>query len=156
MYAVVEIKSKQYTVEEGHIIAVDKLEGKEKEAISFESVLLLNDGKATSIGQPHVAGATVEATILSQERDDKIVVFKFKRKTGYKKTQGHRQDITVIQIGKISAKGGAAKPAAKAEASTKAEAPEAEAPEAKAKDEKKVAAKKPAAKKPAAKKETKE
>lgn len=150
MYAVVDIKSKQYTVEEGHIIAVDKLEGKEKDKISFDSVLLLNDGSSTSIGQPHVSGAKVEATILSQERDDKIVVFKFKRKTGYKKTQGHRQDITVIQIGKISGKSGATKSADKpADKAAKKETEKKPAA-------KKTTAKKPVAKKPAAKKETKE
>ncbi len=103
MIAVIELGSKQFIIEEGSIIDVEKI-NTDSNKINIDSVLLLNDSKTTTVGQPTVKGATVEAEILEQFKDDKQTVFKFKRKTGYKKTQGHRQQLTRLKINKIALK----------------------------------------------------
>ena len=102
MFAVIEIESKQYQVEEGSIFDVDRIDAEKSKTISTDKVLLLSDGKKTNIGQPYVAGATVELEVLEEYRDKKILVFKFKRKTGYKKTRGHRQTLTRLKVKKIN------------------------------------------------------
>jgi|APGre2960657404_1045060.scaffolds.fasta_scaffold104820_2 large subunit ribosomal protein L21 len=102
MRAVIETGSKQYIVEEGTILDIEKLETEEK-TISFDRVLAVFNAGDIKLGQPYIEGARVEATILNQIRADKIKVFKFKRKTGYQKTQGHRQYLTTIKVEKISA-----------------------------------------------------
>ena len=101
MFAVIETGGKQYKVESGTIVDIEKLEGVAQDSISFEKVLLVFDGEKTHIGTPYIEGATVCAKILNQVRDDKITVFKFKRKTGYKRTKGHRQHMTTIRIESI-------------------------------------------------------
>ena len=101
MIAVIELGGKQYTVEEGSILDVEMFEDSAKKTHKLESVLLLNDGKKTSLGQPYVKNASVSLSILETYKDKKIVVFKFKRKTGYKLTQGHRQELTRIKVDKI-------------------------------------------------------
>lgn len=126
MLAVIELGSKQYIVEEGSIIDVEKIES-DKTNIKIENILLVNDGKTTSVGQPTVKGASVTADILEQFKDEKETVFKFKRKTGYKKTQGHRQNLTRLQIKGISLKAAAEKSsAAKDDASANDEKPKKE------------------------------
>lgn len=102
MRAVIETGSKQYIVEEGTILDIEKLETEEK-TVSFDRVLAVFNASDIKLGQPYIEGARVEATILNQIRADKIKVFKFKRKTGYQKTQGHRQYLTTIKVEKISA-----------------------------------------------------
>lgn len=102
MNAVIETGGKQYIVSEGLILDVEKLNAEKK--FTFDNVLMVFDDKETHVGAPNVEGATVEASILEQKRDDKITVFKFKRKTGYKVTQGHRQSISTIKIDKIRLK----------------------------------------------------
>lgn len=102
MRAVIETGSKQYIVEEGTILDIEKLETEEK-TVLFDRVLAVFNANDIKLGQPYVEGARVEATILNQIRADKIKVFKFKRKTGYQKTQGHRQYLTTIKVEKISA-----------------------------------------------------
>ena len=84
MIAVIELGSKQFIIEEGSIIDVEKIDTDSKK-IKIDNVLLVNDSKNTTVGQPTVKDATVEAEILEQFKDDKQTVFKFKRKTGYKK-----------------------------------------------------------------------
>lgn len=159
MYAVIKTGGKQYRVANGDVIAVEKLAGDPGSTVSLAPVLMLNDDKSSTVGTPIVEGAAVSAEVLEQTRGDKIIVFKKKRRKGYRRTIGHRQDLTVLRItdvtGKAKAKA-APKPAAKAAAKPAEEAKpaaEAEKPAAEAKPvAKKPAAKKAAPKKPAAKK----
>ncbi|MEQ8324827.1 MAG: 50S ribosomal protein L21 [Vicingaceae bacterium] len=126
MYAIVEIAGQQFKVEKDQQIFVHRLEGKEGDQVAFDQVLLIdNDGKI-AVGAPAVPDAAITAKIVEHLRGDKIIVFKKKRRKGYQKRNGHRQDFTKIQIEAILEKGGskAAKPAAKAAAKP---APKAEA-----------------------------
>jgi large subunit ribosomal protein L21 len=103
MYAIVEIGAQQYKVEEGNKIYVHKLSKEEGSKIEFDRVLLVdNDGKV-QVGTPVVAGAKIEATVLEEVKGDKVIVFKKKRRKGYKKKNGHRQQYTRIEIRKIVA-----------------------------------------------------
>lgn len=99
MLAVVKTGGKQYIVKEGSRLKVEKLEGKEGDTIKLNDVLLAGD----KIGAPLVPGASVEAKVLKQARHDKIRVVKFKAKSRYTRTRGHRQHYTELQITKISA-----------------------------------------------------
>ena len=100
MFAVVEINDKQHLVREGDVLTIDgSITDKE---ISFNNVLLLNKDASTVIGQPYVEKSSVEAEVLETGKREKDIVFKFKRKTGYKVTRGHRQNSTVIRIKKIN------------------------------------------------------
>ena len=111
MIAVIEHGSNQFKVEEGTIIDVDRIQDPGKKVV-FDQVLLVSDGKSTKVGQPTLKGAKVEAEVLNPEfKDKKVLVFKFKRKTGYKKTQGHRQKYTTVRIKKITTAAAAPKKA---------------------------------------------
>ena len=101
MYAVIKTGAHQYRVSQGDVIDVDKLPGAEGDKISFDQVMMIG-GKKVSLGAPLVKGAKVEATIKQQFREDKILVFKYKRRKNYKKLQGHRQPLTKVEIGKIT------------------------------------------------------
>ena len=101
MYAVVQTGGKQYKVEEGKKIVVEKLAGKAGDEVVLDRVLLIGKGEKISIGRPTVEGATVVAKVVSQRRSPKIIVFKKRSKKGYKKTIGHRQYITELEIKKI-------------------------------------------------------
>ena len=103
MLAVIEQGSKQYIIEEGSIIDVEKINS-DKKTISIDSILLINNDGKTTIGQPTLKNVKVTAEILEQFKDKKETVFKFKRKTGYKKTQGHRQSLTRLKIKNITVK----------------------------------------------------
>jgi len=160
MYAIVEIAGQQYKVAKDQKVFVHRLEGKEGSKVSFDKVLLLDDGKVT-IGAPVIENAEVTAKVLGHLKGDKVIVFKKKRRKGYKVKNGHRQYLTEILIEGISTKAPAKKSAEKseekAEVSEAKKAPAAKkaAPAKKAEAKKKEAApKKAAAKKPAAKKET--
>jgi large subunit ribosomal protein L21 len=100
MYAIVNISGKQYKVEQGKFIYTNRLEGAEGSAVEFSEVLLLG-GEGTQIGTPHISGAKVSGTILSHLKDDKVLVFKKKRRKGYKKMNGHRQALSKVMIEKI-------------------------------------------------------
>ena len=102
MYAIIATGGKQYTVKEGDIIRVEKLDAKENEKFTFEEVLAVNDG-TMKVGTPNVEGAAVEATVLGNGRAKKVVVYKYKRKSGYHKKNGHRQAYTEVKIEKINA-----------------------------------------------------
>ena len=108
MYAVIKTGGKQYKVEAGATLKVEKLLGDVGSKVVIDKVLMINDGDNTTIGAPLVAGATVSATVLSHGRADKVMIFKFRRRKHYRKTQGHRQSFTEIQIGEILAAGQAA------------------------------------------------
>ena len=135
MYAIVDIAGQQFKVEKDSKIFAHRLEGKEGSKVTFDKVFLIEDKGKVSVGAPTVAGATVTAKIVSHLKDDKVIVFKKKRRKGYQKQNGHRQSLTEIVIEGISAKGVAPK------VEKKEEAPKAEAKApAKAKEEKKEAA----------------
>ncbi len=103
MKAVVKTGGKQYRVIEGETLRVEKLPGEVGATIDLEEVLSVGEGKDLKLGTPVVEGASVRAEIIGQGRGKKIVVFKKKRRKGYKKKQGHRQDYTAIRIQEIKA-----------------------------------------------------
>ena len=103
MYAIVEIAGQQFKVEKGQEIFVHRLEGEEGANLDFENVLLIEDGKKIKVGTPLVEGAKVSTKILSHLKGDKVIVFKKKRRKGYKKKNGHRQYLTKISIENITA-----------------------------------------------------
>jgi len=146
MYAIVEIAGQQLKVEKDQQLFVHRLEGKEGAKVTFDNVLLIDNKGKVNVGAPAITGANVSAKILEHLKDDKVIVFKKKRRKGYKVKNGHRQYLTKIQIEGIAEKGGA-KPAAKKAEAPKAEAPKAEAKKAASKAEVKTAAPKAAAKK---------
>ncbi|MDA7729010.1 50S ribosomal protein L21 [Flavobacteriales bacterium] len=145
MYAIVEIAGQQFKVEKDQQIFVHRLETKEGSKIDFDKVLLLDDSGTVNVGAPAIKGAKVTAKVLEHLKGDKVIVFKKKRRKGYKVKNGHRQYLTKLEILKIDAKAPAAKKAA----------PKKEAnPVAKKAPAKKTTAKKTAAKKAPAKKTT--
>ena len=101
MYAVIETGGKQYKVQEGDTVFVEKINTEEGEKIDFSKVLLISKEDDLVVGKPYVEGAKVEATVLEQGKAKKIVVFKYKSKKNYKRKQGHRQPYTKLKIGKI-------------------------------------------------------
>lgn len=103
MFAVIRTGGKQYKVSKDDTIRVEKLEVEAGADLSLDDVLLVNDGKATKIGAPVVAGAKVTAKVVAHERNDKIIVFKKKRRQNYRRKKGHRQHVTVLQITDIKA-----------------------------------------------------
>lgn len=149
MYAVIKTGGKQYKVAAGDYLKVEKLNGEVGSKVVIDKVVMIADGDDVKIGSPLVAGAKVNATVLSHGKGDKVMIFKFHRRKHYRKTQGHRQSYTEIQIDDINGKG-VAKKAVKAEAAKKTEAKPAAAKPVAKKAAAKPAAKKPAAKKPAA------
>jgi large subunit ribosomal protein L21 len=109
MYAIVDIAGQQFKVQKDQKIYVHRLQAEEGSSMSFDKVMLIdNDGKVT-IGTPLIDGASVKATVLKHMRGDKVIVFKKKRRKGYQKSNGHRQDLTHIHIEEISAKAGRSK-----------------------------------------------
>lgn len=101
MFAVVDIAGQQVKVAENTKYYIPKIEGEVDSAVTFDKVLLFSDGKKTEIGTPAIDGKKVEAKILEHLKDDKVVVFKKKRRKSYKKTHGHRQQLTRIEVTKI-------------------------------------------------------
>ena len=145
MYAIVEIAGQQFKVEKDQQIFVHRLEAKEGSKVDFDKVLLMDNAGKVNVGAPVIKGAKVTAKVLEHLKGDKVIVFKKKRRKGYKVKNGHRQYLTKLEILKIDAKAPAAKKAA----------PKKEAkPVAKKAPAKKTAAKKPADKKASAKKTT--
>ena len=102
MYAVIKTGGKQYRVQQGDVIFVEKIDSQADEAVTFEEVLLVNDGDQTRIGAPTVAGAKVEGKVLGQVKGQKIVVYKYKAKKNERKKQGHRQPYTQVEITAIN------------------------------------------------------
>nr|WP_320014476.1 50S ribosomal protein L21 [uncultured Desulfobacter sp.] len=103
MYAVIRTGGKQYKVHEDQVLKVEKLEGSEGTEIEFNDVLLYSDGETVNLGAPQVENASVKAFIVEQGRSKKQLVFKYKRRKGYRKMRGHRQHYTEIKINSISA-----------------------------------------------------
>jgi|WetSurMetagenome_2_1015567.scaffolds.fasta_scaffold17552_5 large subunit ribosomal protein L21 len=151
MYAIVEIAGQQFKVEEGKKIFVHRLEADEGSSVEFDKVLLTEVDDRIVVGEPVITDLVVEAKVLANVRGDKVIVFKKKKKKGYRVKNGHRQNFTQIEITRIGEKGATPKPVARKAVAKPAE-PEVLTAE-KAETEAKPAAKKTAAKKPAVKKE---
>jgi len=151
MYAVVKTGGKQYRVSKDDTILVEKLNADEGETVTLSDVLMLGDGDSVTVGKPLVANAAVEAKVVSQTRGPKIIIFRRKRRKNHRRTQGHRQDLTLLKVTDILTSAKA--PVAKKAAPASADAPAKKAPAAKKAAPKKAAApKKTVAKKTAAKK----
>jgi large subunit ribosomal protein L21 len=153
MFAVIRTGGKQYRVTPNDVIEVEKIAGKPGEIVELAEVILLGGEGAPKTGSPTIAGAMVAAEVIEQKRGDKIIVFKKKRRSNYRRTRGHRQALTALRITEILTDG---KKPSKAAPKPEAKKPEKKSepkPEAKAKTEAKTAKKeaKPAAKKPAVK-----
>ncbi len=103
MYVLIEILGKQYKVEEGTLLKVDKIDKEAGAKVEFDSVLLVKDGEKTAVGTPYVKGAKVSAVVEDQVKGDKMLIYKFKKRKGYRRKQGHRQQYSVIKIDKITA-----------------------------------------------------
>ena len=144
MYALVEIAGKQFKVEENSQLKIPYNSNKAGDKISFDKVLYFDDGTKKNIGNPYIAGLSIDAKVISHGKSNKVIVFKLKRRKGYQKKSGHKQLYTVVEVNKLTAKKATAKkPAAAKKATAK-----------KATAKKPAAAKKAtAAKKPTAKKD---
>jgi|SRR5690242_15800751 len=103
MYAVLETGSKQYRVAAGDTLEIERLETEAGKPVTFDRVLLVNNEGKVSVGSPTVTGATVAADVVAHKRGEKKITFKMKRRKGYHKTIGHRQELTVVKITAINA-----------------------------------------------------
>ncbi|MFH0725857.1 MAG: 50S ribosomal protein L21 [Pseudomonadota bacterium] len=101
MYAVVATGGKQYKVQEGEVLRVEKLEGNVGEAVSFDRVLMVSNGETVQVGCPVLESIAVRGHIVEQGKAKKVLVFKYKRRKHYRRTRGHRQQFTAIQIDQI-------------------------------------------------------
>jgi large subunit ribosomal protein L21 len=161
MYAVVSTGGKQYRVEAGTTLTVERLAVQPGETVTFDRVLLVGDGDELTVGTPTVAGASVSGTVLATERGPKLIIFKFKNKSRYRRRNGHRQDLTRVRIDAIEAAGTRRKTSAKAVAADEAEKPEAKPRRSRptrtkaASDAKAASARKPASAKAESKAEAK-
>ena len=132
MYAIVEIAGQQFKVSKDLKVYVHRLSNEEGSKVSFDKVLLVDDNGNVTLGAPAIEGASVEAKVLQHLKGDKVIVFKKKRRKGYKKRNGHRQYLTQIVIEGITAAGGTKKAAAKkAVVAEEVATEEVEAPKAK-------------------------
>ena len=114
MYAIIESCGKQYKVAEGDVVFFEKLDAEEGKKVTFDKVILVSDDKKVQVGNPYVKGIKVEGKVVSHGKGKKILVFKYKAKKNYRRTQGHRQPYTKVEITNIKL------PAAKKEATTEA------------------------------------
>ena len=103
MFAVVKTGGKQYKVAQGDVVQVEKLDGAVGAKVQLAEVLLVNNNGVAKIGTPFIAGAKIEAEIISQERSDKVIVFKKKRRQNYRRKSTHRQEYTILRITAIAA-----------------------------------------------------
>ena len=121
MHALIEYAGKQFKVEEGSSINVPHVQGKVGSKVSFDKILYFDDGENKTVGTPLVDGAKIDGEITSHVRGRKVVVFKFKRRKAYQNKNTHRQDFTILKVGKLSVvkkKGAAKKPSANASKKT--------------------------------------
>ena len=158
MYAVVNSGGKQYKVQQGQILRVEKISGDVGSPVSFDRVLMFSDGENVSIGQPALENIAVEGHIVEQGKAKKVLVFKYKKRKRYRRKKGHRQEFTAVLIDRIKPKDSKTAKASKSEDASKTEAVKAapEKKEAKKAAPEKEASKKTEKKATAAKKEDKE
>ena len=116
MFAVIKTGGKQYKVAADDVLTVEKLQAEAGETVTFDEVLLVGGESGTTVGSPTVDGAKVTAEVVEQTRGDKVIIFKKRRRKHYQRTQGHRQDLTMVKITDIVAKGAKATKASKAKA----------------------------------------
>jgi large subunit ribosomal protein L21 len=102
MYALVDIKGKQYKAEKGSLLRIDKINNAKGDVVEFDSVLLTSDKDDIKVGTPYVKGVKVKAVVEDQIKDKKVIVFKYKRRKGYRRKQGHRQQYTIIRVQEIA------------------------------------------------------
>ncbi|CAN7501207.1 50S ribosomal protein L21 [Phenylobacterium sp. LjRoot219] len=121
MYAVIKTGGKQYRVQPGDLLVVEKLDGEPGANVAFGEVLMLGDGEAVTIGAPVVEGASVAATLIETRKGEKVKIFKKIRRQGYRRTRGHRQQETVLRVTAISGAGKDAKWDGEVSLTTKAE-----------------------------------
>ncbi|RLB43765.1 MAG: 50S ribosomal protein L21 [Deltaproteobacteria bacterium] len=103
MYAVIQTGGKQYRVEPGDQIHIEKIPGQSGQEVTFDKVLLASDGNEVKVGRPYVEGTKVVGRIIRQDKGRKIIVFKYKRRKNYKRKKGHRQHISLVKIERIEA-----------------------------------------------------
>ena len=101
MYAIIESCGKQYKVTEGDVVFFEKLDVEEGKKVTFDNVVLVSDDKKVEVGAPYVKGVKVEGKVVSHGKGKKIIVYKYKAKKNYRRTQGHRQPYTKVEITKI-------------------------------------------------------
>ena len=104
MYAVIEACGRQYKVQEGDVVFFEKLDSEEGKNVSFDKVVLVSDEGKVQVGNPYVSGAKVEGKVVAHGKGKKVVVFKYKPKKNERKTQGHRQEYTKVEITAVNAK----------------------------------------------------
>jgi|SRR6185437_463764 len=150
MYAIVEIGGQQHKVKKDQKIYVNRLDAPEGKNLEFDKVMLVDKDGAVSVGLPYVDGSRIAAQVVAHVKDDKVHIFKHKRRKGYRRFNGHRQSLTELFVYGILAKGEAFKEAALIPKKVKKVAPKAEAPEAVEAEQVEVAPKKKAAPKKAA------
>ena len=102
MYAVIETGGKQYRVQEGDIISVEKLKAEAGDQVILDKILFVSDGNSVSTGSPYVENAKVETTVVENGKGKKVIIFKYRAKKDYRKKQGHRQPYTMLKIESIS------------------------------------------------------
>ena len=117
MYAIIESCGKQYKVAEGDVVFFEKLDSEEGKKVTFDKVVLVSDDKKVEVGAPYVKGVKVEGKVVAHGKAKKILVYKYKAKKNYRRTQGHRQPFTKVEITKIAT---SAKAAEKKEEASKA------------------------------------
>lgn len=127
MYAVVNTGGKQYKVQQGDVLRIEKIPGNVGSPVSFDRVLMFSDGENVSIGQPVLDDVAVEGHIVAQGKAKKIIVFKYKRRKRYRRKQGHRQEFTAVQIDSIKGAGLAAPESAPADKQAEPEVKQADA-----------------------------
>ena len=101
MYAIIESCGKQYKVSEGDVVYFEKLDTEEGKKVTFDNVILVSDDKNVKVGTPYVKGCKVEGTVVGHGKGKKIIVYKYKAKKNYRRTQGHRQPYTKVEIKSI-------------------------------------------------------
>ena len=102
MYALLDIGGKQYKAEQGSVLKIDRLKNDRGDRIEFDTVLLLSDEEEVKIGSPYLAGIKVKAIVEDHRRGGKLEVYKYKRRKGYRRKRGHRQDYTLIKVEEIA------------------------------------------------------
>ena len=103
MYAIIRTGGKQYRVEKGDVVRVERLEGAVGSTVTLDEVLLVGGEGEPRVGSPHLEGASVVGTVVEQDRDAKIRVFKYKKRKHYRRTRGHRQSFTALRIDSVRA-----------------------------------------------------
>jgi large subunit ribosomal protein L21 len=127
MYAVIETGGKQYRVQEGDVLTIEKLNVEAGDQVVFDKVLVLSEEGNLKVGAPYVEGAAVTGEVVENGKAKKVIIYKYKSKKDYRKKQGHRQPYTMVKIASLGGKAGAAPAKAEAKAAAPAEAAEAKA-----------------------------